>query len=86
MEQKEKENVTLVELKSLESTSEKIATQIRMLSRAIKKLLHGGLKRETIVVLLHNYSNVTKTDIKSILEALEKLEDDYCEKEVKLHP
>lgn len=80
-EKKEKDNVTLIELKNLESSSEKLGREIRMLSRAFKKLSRSGLKRETIVLLLHNYSNVGKTDVRAILVALEKLEDYYCEKE-----
>jgi hypothetical protein len=83
MEQKEKDNVTLVELKKLESTSEKLGREIRMLSRATKKLSHSGLKKETIVLLLHSYSNIGKPDVRAILLALERLEDVYCEKEVK---
>ena len=83
MEQKEKENVTLIELKKLESTSEKLAREIRMLSRAVKKLTHSGLKRETIVLLLHDYSHVGKPYVRAVLNALEHLEDAHCEKEVK---
>jgi len=83
MGQKEKDNVTLVELKKLESTSEKLGMEIRMLSRATKKLLHRGLKKETIVLLLHSYSGVGKPDIRSVLFALEHLEEAYCEKDVK---
>jgi len=78
---KEKENVTLVDLKQLETTSEKLGREIRMLSRATKKLANSGLKKETIVLLLHDYSNVGKPDVRSILYALEHLEDAYCEKE-----
>lgn len=78
---KEKENVTLDELKSLEESGEKLGREIRMLSRAVKKMLKCGLKRETIVLLLHNSSGVGKPDVRDILIALENLESTYCKKE-----
>lgn len=80
-EAKEKDNVTLVELKKLESASEKLGREIRMLSRAFKKMAKTGLKRETLVLLLHNSSNVGRPDIRAVLNALDKLENDYLEKE-----
>jgi len=77
----EKENVTLIELKKLEEVSEKIGREIRMLSRAFKKIANGGLRRETIVTLLHESSHVGKPDIRNILEAFESLEVDYTKEE-----
>jgi uncharacterized protein with von Willebrand factor type A (vWA) domain len=81
MEDKEKQNVTLMELKKLESSSEKLAREIRMISRAFKKMSQGGLKRETLVLLLHDMSNVGKPDIRYVLNSLDKLEDTYLTKE-----
>ena len=78
---KEKENVTLVELKKLEDTSEKLAREIRMISRAFKKLASSGLKRDTLVLLIRAYSNVGKPDIRAVLQALDNLENEYLEKE-----
>ena len=77
----EKENVTLVELKKLEDTSEKLAREIRMISRAFKKLASSGLKRDTLVLLIHAYSNVGKPDIRAVLQALDNLENEYLVKE-----
>ncbi len=78
---KEKDNVTLIELKKIESSSDKLAREIRMISRAFKKMANSGLKRETLVILLHNYSNVGKPDIRAVLRALDSLESEYLEKE-----
>jgi len=78
--EKEKDNVTLIELKKLEMTSEKLGREIRMISRAFKAIAKGGLKRETLVLLLHDHSNVGKPDIRDILRALDNL-DGYVEKE-----
>jgi ribosome biogenesis GTPase A len=77
----EKENVTLEELKKLEETSEQMARNIRMISRSIKKLLNSGLKKETIVILIHAYSNVGKTDIRAVFAALENLEKESITEE-----
>lgn len=82
MVDKEKENVTLIELKKLEETSEKLAREIRMISRAFKKIASGGLRKETLVTLLNDYSAVGKPDIRAVLIALEKLEDNCLNKEV----
>lgn len=73
----EKENVTLEELKKLEETSEKIARDIRMISRSVKKMANSGLKRETIVTLIHSSTNISKTNVRSVLSALENLEKDF---------
>jgi hypothetical protein len=78
---KEKDNVTLIELQKLESASDKLAREIRMLSRAFKKMANSGLKRETLVFLLHGYSNVGKPDIRAVLNAMDRLEDVYLNKE-----
>ncbi len=80
----DKLNVTLEELKQLEETSEKIAREIRMLSRAFKKIASGGLKEETIVVLLANMTNVGKPDIRSIMLALREMEKNYTHPESKI--
>lgn len=77
----DKKNVTLMELRQLESTSEKLGREIRMLSRGVKKLLASSIKRETIVLLLSDYSKVSKPDIRAILLALENLENTYLNKE-----
>jgi hypothetical protein len=78
---KEKENVTLIELKKLEETSEKLGREIRMISRGFKKLANSGMKRETLVLLIHNYSNVGRPDVRAVLQALEKLEEEYMNKQ-----
>lgn len=77
----EKTNVTLDELKKIESTSEKLAREIRMLSRAFKKIADSGLKEEAIVILTHEYSGVGKPDIRQVIKALKNLESEYLEKE-----
>lgn len=79
----EKPNVTLEELKKLEETSERLAREIRMLSRAFKKIASGGLKENAIVTLLHESSNVGKPDIRALLLALRELEKDYTTSEDK---
>jgi hypothetical protein len=77
IEKKEKDNVTLVELKKVYDTSNKLAREIRMLSRAFKKIADCGLERETIVLLLWNSSGVGKPAIRSVMKALEELEWQY---------
>jgi hypothetical protein len=80
----EKQNVSLVELKGIYDTSEKMAREIRMLSRAFKAIEKGGLKEETIVVLLHFKTKIAQRDIWSLLSALKNLESDYARPERKI--
>jgi Ca2+-binding EF-hand superfamily protein len=75
--QDKKENITLEELKSIAESSEKTAREIRMLSRAFKKLGQAGLKEKTIVILLSESSHVGKSDVRAILQALGNLEREY---------
>jgi hypothetical protein len=72
-----KEHVTLIELKKLNEASDKIAREIRMISRSFKAMASHGLRREALVVLIHNSSNVNKTEIRSVLVALDRLESEY---------
>lgn len=77
---KEKENVTLEELQKISDTSEKLAREIRMISRAFKKIASGGLTREALVVLLHDSTKIGKQDINYLLNALQRL-DEYTKPE-----
>lgn len=77
----EKANVTLVELKKLEDSSERLGREIKMLSRSFKKMANQGLKRETLVLLLHDTSRVGKQNIREILKAFDKLEENYLKPE-----
>jgi hypothetical protein len=72
-----KENVTREDLKNVYDSGEKIALQIRMLSRAVKKMSESGLRKDTIVLLLHDSSGVGKPDIRAVLESMDNLERDY---------
>lgn len=74
---KPKDTVTLDEVKGLYESSEKIAFEIRMLSRAVKKISSGSLRQNAVVLLLHESSGVGKPDIRKVLEALDSLERNY---------
>ena len=74
---KEKENVTLAELKAIAEQSEKLARDIRMISRSFKKMCSSGLKIEAIVTLVSDSSNVGKPRIRAVFKALELLEANY---------
>lgn len=53
---------------------------IRKISQGFTKLKKQGLNRKAIVVLLHDASGVTKTNILKVLDGLADLEKNYCEK------
>jgi hypothetical protein len=74
---KDKENITKEEIKTIYDSSERIAREIRMISRAFKKISEAGLKEETIVVLLHDSTNMSKREIRSILLSIKNLEQTY---------
>ena len=77
----EKQNVSLEELRGLMDGSEKMAREIPMLSRAFKSIEKGGLKEETIVILLHFKTKIAQRDIWNLLRALKSLEADYTKPE-----
>jgi len=75
------ERITKDDIKTVYDSSEKLALQIRMLSRAMKKISTGSLKQGALVILLHESSGVGKPDIRKILEAMDNLERNYLRPE-----
>ena len=59
-----------------------LAASIVKISNAMGKLLSEpcGLSTEAIVLLLHDYTKVGKTDIRAVLKALPQLRGYYCRK------
>lgn len=47
------------------------------ISDSFAKALRGGLKLETIVLLVHDKTKISRTDIRAILTALPKLRETY---------
>lgn len=78
MPDEKKEELKMVDIQSIYNSSDKLAKEIRMLSRGFKKLSEGGLKRDTILILLQHTTGVCKGNIRAILSAVESLERDYC--------
>lgn len=58
-------------------TEEALAQAISELSAGVRRLLAGRLKRDTIILLLHDASKVGKRDIAQVLLELERLEQTY---------
>lgn len=56
---------------------EVIAQSIIELSEGMRKLNLGPLKKETLIVLLHNSTKLPKREIEYVLNALSRLEADY---------
>lgn len=65
--------VELVKKAELEADYEAVATAIRKIGDVSKRMLAAGLKRDTIILLLHDATRVNKRDIKAILDALPHL-------------
>lgn len=74
-------NTKIVKSDPPEST-EILAEAVVKISEGMDKLINNdkGLKRETIVLLLHDATKVKKSDIKKILDALPRLRGWYCRK------
>ena len=58
--------------------AEVMAKAIIEISDAMKKLSTSGLKRNAIVVLIHDRSGIGKRDIEVVLNNLEMLRADWC--------
>lgn len=54
-----------------------LAEHIVSIDTNIKRLLGGPLKRETIVLLLHDSTKVTRRDINAVLNGLDSLRKQY---------
>lgn len=65
------------EQKQYRETVEKIANNISALAKAIDALLHGPLKRKTLVVLLANSSGLSQSAVDAVLKALSEMQKDW---------
>jgi hypothetical protein len=63
-------------------TTEILAASVIKISEAMDKLLNapGGLRREAIVLLIHDMTKVGKPDIRLVLDALPQLRGYWCRK------
>lgn len=55
-----------------------LATAIVEISRAMTKLLDGGLNERAVVCLVHDACGVGKPDIRAVLSSLKTLHRDFC--------
>ena len=69
--------VTVVKSEPPEST-EILAEAVVRLGEAVKKLDASGMNRKAIVLLLHDATKVSKTEINAILDAIPRLRGWYC--------
>ncbi len=60
--------------------TEVLANHIVKISEGFKKLLNGGLRQETIVLLIHAHTNVGKPAIRDVLKTLPLLRQLYTAK------
>ena len=56
-----------------------MAETIVEISNGVNKLLNGGLKFETIVLLIHDATKLPRGDIKQVLRTLPQLKELYVE-------
>lgn len=52
---------------------------IKRIDVAMKTMLNGGLKKATIVTLLHASTKVSKTEIEKVLDGLSNLSRDFLD-------
>jgi hypothetical protein len=60
--------------------TEILAKSIVEIDRHMKAVLNAGLKRETLVALLHDSSGIAKGTIRVLLNNLESLRSQWCSK------
>jgi hypothetical protein len=68
-----------VDLVRLGETKE-LADAIRKISDGFGALLQSGLNERAIVLLLHDCTGVGKREIASVLEAIPRLKEHYCDR------
>jgi hypothetical protein len=54
-----------------------LSEAIGRIDGAMKTLLKSGLNRKAVIVLLHDYTKVSKRDIETVLSGLENLKEMY---------
>lgn len=60
--------------------TEILAKSIVEIDKHFKAVLTAGLKRETLVALLHDSSGIAKGTIRVVLNNLETLKEQWCSK------
>lgn len=60
--------------------AEVLAKSIIEIDKAVKAMLNAGLKRETIVVLIHDMSVLAKRDVRLVLDCLDGFKAEWCSK------
>lgn len=58
--------------------AELIAEGITRISDSMKTLLTAGLKKKTIVTLVHADTGLPQRDIVAVIDSLSELHDDWC--------
>lgn len=61
-------------------TAEEMADAIRRISDGMKDVLHAGLNRRALLVLLRDASGIAMSDIAKVLDGLESLARHYTTK------
>jgi hypothetical protein len=59
-------------------STEILAEAIVRIGEAMEKLKQNGLNDKAILVLIHDYTNLPKRDIKLVFDSLRKLRGWYC--------
>tara|TARA_R110000851_G_scaffold4520_4_gene18471 strand:+ start:3010 stop:3246 length:237 start_codon:yes stop_codon:yes gene_type:complete len=73
-------NPKIIKTEGAEETMEILAKSITEISDAVEAMRDGPVNERTIVLLLQDYigaQNITKTEIKNVLNALPKLKGYY---------
>lgn len=65
-------------MKAEPTPADLIAGGIKQIAESTKQLLNAGLKKKTIVTLLHASTGLPQRDITAVLDHLEDLRADWC--------
>lgn len=57
-----------------------LAQSILEIAKAAKKITQAGLKEETLVLLIHDYTKLSRANVRAVLRCLPDLAEIYLEK------
>lgn len=75
---KKKEYRAVIESEEESLPVEVLQRHIKQISESTQKMLEGGLKKETIILLIHDHTKIARGKVEQVLDSMASLKEKYC--------